>query len=33
MTFIPSRTAASNAATISGVSAMWPIRVGTVKTR
>ena len=33
MTSIPSFTAASKAATISGVSATWPIGVGTVKTR
>jgi hypothetical protein len=33
ITSIPSRTAASNAATISGVFATWPIGVGTLKTR
>ena len=33
ITFIPSPTADSNAATISGVFATWPIGVGTVKTR
>src|SRR5581483_10757198 len=33
MTFIPSVTADSNAATISGVSASWPSGVGTVNTR
>jgi hypothetical protein len=32
-TSMPSFTAASNAPTISGVSATWPIGVGTVKTR
>ena len=30
---MPSFTAASKAATISGVFATWPIGVGTVKTR
>ncbi len=33
MTSIPSRTAASNAATISGVFAVKPTLVGTLKTR
>ena len=33
MTSMPSLTAASNAAMISGVFATWPIGVGTVKTR
>jgi hypothetical protein len=33
ITSMPSRTAASNAATISGVLATCPIGVGTVKTR
>ena len=33
ITFMPSATAASNALTISGVSASWPSGVGTVKTR
>ena len=33
MTSIPSRTADSNAAAISGVLATWPIGVGTLKTR
>ena len=33
ITSIPSATADSNAATISGVFATWPIGVGTVKTR
>ena len=33
ITSIPSATAASNAATISGVFATWPTGVGTVKTR
>ena len=33
ITFIPSATAASNASTISGVSASWPSGVGMVKTR
>jgi hypothetical protein len=33
ITSMPSRTAASKAATISGVSAMWPIVLGTLKTR
>ena len=33
MTSMPSRTANSNAATISGVLATWPIGVGTLKTR
>ena len=33
ITFIPSRTADSNAATISGVCAVRPIAVGTLKTR
>ena len=33
ITSMPSATAASNAATISGVFATWPIGVGTLKTR
>jgi hypothetical protein len=33
ITFMPSRTAASNAAMISGVWAVFPIAVGTLKTR
>ena len=33
MTSMPSRTANSKAAAISGVLAMWPIGVGTLKTR
>jgi hypothetical protein len=33
ITSMPSRTADSNAAAISGVLAMWPIGVGTLKTR
>ena len=33
ITFIPSATAASKAAMISGVFATWPTGVGTVKTR
>jgi hypothetical protein len=33
ITFIPSRTADSKAATISGVCAVLPIAVGTLKTR
>ena len=32
-TSIPSMTVCSNAAAISGDSAMWPIGVGTLKTR
>jgi hypothetical protein len=33
MTSMPSRTAASKAAAISGVLATWPIGVGTLNTR